>query len=666
MFTDMVGYSALTQRNEALALELLEEHRYILRPLFLKFEGREIETAGDAFFVEFDSAVEATNCAIDIQKHLFERNKTQEKDRQIVLRIGIHIGDVVYTGKNVHGDGVNIAARLEPLAQPGGICISEDVARQIRNKVEFPAVKRPNEKLKNISTPLQIYCITLPWLPKIKNKKRLSTKGSYALGLIAVLLVAVFIFFKTQRPVEDSVDTTKVRLAVIPLRNISNDPQDEYFADGMTEELISTLSKINGLNVIARTSSMQYKQTKKTTSEIGRELMVGVILAGSVRKFQNKARITVQLIDASSQENLWSVDYDRELSDIFQIQSQIAQKIATKLEVVLLPFEKQQLNKWKTDNMTAYQDYLIGNRFINQRTPESIQAAIEYYEKAINLDSTFVSPYPALAYCYTLMAGAGYGGFPRAVAEAKAREAVMKALALDSNSAEAHAALGYIRFRIDWNWDDAKREFEKAIAMQPGYATAHEWYALLLAVQEKLDDALAEMRKAYGLDLMSPSVNNGLARIYYFRDETDKSLVQLKKTLQIEPKYAEAHFTAGMVYLKTEKYADAERELKIAAELSNRRPVILSLLAITYARTGKRAESQKILEELQEPPLNNDKLYAVAAIKVNTGDPKTAAGIFRRLVDEKYGVMVYMKVEKNLFKAIDQELYQQMLARVGL
>jgi Flp pilus assembly protein TadD len=333
---------------------------------------------------------------------------------------------------------------------------------------------------------------------------------------------------------------------------------------------------------------------------------------------------------------------------------------------VLLPFEKQQLDKWKTGNMTAYQDYLIGNRFINQRTPESIRAAIGYYEKAISLDSTFVLPYPALAYCYTLIAGAGYGDFPRVVAETKAREAVMKALALDSNLSEAHAALGYIKFRIDWNWGDAKREFEKAIALQPGYATAHEWYALLLAIQEKLDDALAEMHKAWELDPMSPSVNNGLARIYHFRNETDKCFLQLEKTFQIEPKYAEAHFTAGMAYMKTNKYTDAERELKIAAELTNRRPVILSLLGVTYAKTGKREELRKILAEMQEPPMNNDKLYALAAIKGNTGEPQIAADILRRLVDEKYGVMVYMKVERNIFKEIDREQYQQILARLGL
>jgi hypothetical protein len=238
MFTDMVGYSALTQKNEALALDLLEEHRKILRPFFEKHDGREIETAGDSFFVEFQSAVESTNCAIEIQTALNERNKTVPPERHILLRIGLHIGDVVYVDQQVHGDGVNIAARMEPLAQPGGICISEDVARQIRNKISFPVIKLGQEKLKNISMPMDIYCIALPWLHTDQRIKRSFSRKkitSYVFGFLAILIiVAVFFFFKNYSGKNSS--HSKLRVAVLPLSNISNDAKDEYFADGMTEE----------------------------------------------------------------------------------------------------------------------------------------------------------------------------------------------------------------------------------------------------------------------------------------------------------------------------------------------------------------------------------------------------------------------------------------------
>ena len=667
MFTDMVGYSAITQKNEALALDLLEEHRKIVRPFFEKHDGREIGTAGDSFFVEFKSAVESTNCAIEIQTTLNERNKTELAERRILLRIGLHIGDVVYVNEQVHGDGVNIAARMEPLAQPGGICISEDVARQIRNKISFPVIKLGHEKLKNISMPMDIYCIALPWLqPGKRIKKEFSVKKitPYIFGLVAVLLmVAVFLFFKNYNG--KNVSHSKLRLAVLPLSNISNDAKDEYFADGMTEELISGLSKIGGLNVIARTSIMKYKSTDKDISRIGQELMVGSILEGSVRKFENKARVTVQLIDVSTQENLWSMDYDRELTDIFMIQSEIAKNVANELKVILVSSEKEQLEKDNTRNMEAFQEYLIGKHFLNQRTSESIQASVQHFEKSIQQDPSFVLPYASLAYAYTLIGVAGYGRISRDTAVTKARKAVMKALDIDETLAEAHAASGYIKFRIDWDWKGAEKELKRAIELKPGYATAHEWYALFLAIHVRLDEALQEMQKAYELDPLSPSVNTGLARIYHFRNEPDKALAQIKKTLELDPNYAEAHFTAGMTYFKIKDYEKATSALEKAVELSGRRPVMLGFLGGAYGKIGKTNEMKKLLAELETPPVTNDKLYAISYIKSNSGQAEEALDILEKLLADKYGIMIYMKVEKNFFAGSSSPRYQQMLAKMG-
>ncbi len=668
MFTDMVGYSALTQKNEALALELLDEHRKILRPFFTKYDGREIETAGDAFFVEFNSAVEATNCAIEIQTVLHERNKTEPQERRIGLRIGLHIGDVVYMDNHVHGDGVNIAARMEPLAQPGGICISEDVARQIRNKVSYPVIKLGEEKLKNISMPMDIYCIVLPWLKpdqRVKGTFRGKKNIGYGLASLFVLAIIGYLFFIKNYRSENS-SHSKLRLAVLPFANISSDSGNEYFADGMTEELISSLSKISGLNVIARTSVMKYKVTDKDISQIGRELMVGSILEGSVRKMENKARITVQLIDVSTQEHLWSTEYDRDLKDIFITQSEIAQNVATELKVRLVSSEKEQLEKSTTDNRIAFEEYLIGKHFLNQKTPESIQTALIHFENSIKEDSAFAFPYASLAYCYTLIGVAGYGDISRDVAETKAKEAVMKALQIDATLAEAHAALGYIKFRIDWDWKGAEKEFKRAIDLKPGYATAHEWYALFLAIQVRLDEALKEMQTAYQLDPLSSSVNTGLARIYDFRNENDKSIAQINKTLGLDPNYAEAHFTVGMTYTKIKEYEKSEMELKKAIELSNRRPVILGILGALYAREGKTDEAKKLLTELESPPVNNDKLYAIAVIKNSIGQTGEALNIFEKLVDEKYGIMVYMKVQKDFFENSDNPGYQQMLKKMRL
>lgn len=455
----------------------------------------------------------------------------------------------------------------------------------------------------------------------------------------------------------------KFRLAVLPLKNISNDPQDEYFADGMTEELISSIAKIGGLSVIARTSTMKYKETTKDIAQIGKELMVGIVLEGSVRRSHNKARITVQLIDVSNQENLWSQDFDRDLSDIFSIQSEIATHIAKELRVRLMQSEQMQLDKSTTNNMDAFQEYLIGKHFLNQRTPESIQTGLVHFEKSIELDPRFALPFPAIAYCYTLIGVAGYGEIARDIADRKARDAVMRALALDSTLAEAHASLGYIKFRIDWDWTGAKQEFDRAIELKPGYATAHEWYALYLAVQVKLDEALKEIQIAYQLDPLSPSVNTGMARIYHFRNEYEKAIAQINKTIELEPGYAEAHFTKGMIYAKMNNFTLAETELLKAIELSGRRPVMLGSV---YSKLGRDEETKKIIAELQSSSENNDKLFALATIKSNMGNLDEAFDIFEKLAEERYGIMIYMKVEQHYFGERDNPRYKSIIQKMGL
>ena len=663
----MVGYSALTQKNEALALELLSEHRQILRPLFAEHGGREIETAGDSFFVEFNSAVEATKCAIQIQKELNDRNKSKPEEKNIRIRIGLHIGDVVYLDEHVHGDGVNIAARMEPLAQPGGICISEDVARQIRNKIPYPVLKLPDEKLKNISMPIDVYCIALPWLKQDVRTKTLPVKKIVLFSILLLVLVTSATFFYYQDktpPIANPV--SKFRLAVLPLTNISNDTTNEYFADGMTDELISALSKIGGLNVIARTSVMKYKKTNKDITQIGKELMAGTILEGTVRRFENKAKINVNLVNVSSQESIWTRDYEKELKDIFMIQSEIASDVADELKVRVDAAEKAQLDKNMTANMQAFEDYLIGKHLLNQRTSESIQNAIVSFEKSIQQDRNFALPYASLAYAYTLVGVAGYGNIPREVAEAKARESVMNALEIDESLAEAHAALGYIRFRIDWDWEEAEKELKRAIQIKPSYATAHEWYALFLAIKGRFEEALHEIKTAEELDPLSQSVSNGVSRIYYFRNESDKAKEQVKKTLILEPDYAEAHFNLGMIYHKTKEYKASIVELNKALELSGRRSVILGMLGASYIRLGKTDEARKILVELETPPMNNDKLYASLVIKGHLGQSEEVWKILDKLLADKYGILIYMKVQRDFFPYSNHPNFEQMINKMKL
>ena len=304
MFTDLVGFTSLTQSNEQQALDLLETHYRFLRPIFALHRGREIKTIGDSFLVEFENALDAANCAIEIQRRVYSRNSSVSDSEQFRLRIGVHLGDVVHTANDVLGDAINIASRIEPLAEPGGVCVTEQIYAQVRNKVPATFRKLAPVHLKNVEFTVEVYKIESSW----------EQSAAPALGSAA---------------------GTDRRLAILPLANMSADPQDEFFADGLTDEIISELSRVPGLRVIARTSVMRYRGTTKGVAEIGKELRVGTILEGSVRRAGTRIRVTAQLIDAATEEHLWAEKYDRELVDVFAIQTEIAQEVSAALHIAL-------------------------------------------------------------------------------------------------------------------------------------------------------------------------------------------------------------------------------------------------------------------------------------------------------------------------------------------
>jgi TolB-like protein/class 3 adenylate cyclase/Flp pilus assembly protein TadD len=677
MFTDMVGYSALSQKNETLALELLEEHRKILRAIFPEYFGKEIDTAGDSFFVEFQSAVDAANCAIKIQTTLLNRNVTAEPEKQIMIRIGLHIGDVVQLGNNVHGDGVNIAARLEPLCTPEGICLSEDFARTVQNKLEYPVIKKGEVTLKNISSPMTIYCVELPWVKEKVLEREVSLKVSrknilkYAVPpaiLILIVLVVLSVKYFYSSSTEDKEMHT--RIAVLPFLNIGNDFNDEYFADGMTEQIISALSNLSGLNVIARTSVMKYKNAGKDLKEIGQELKVGTVLEGSIRMSRNKARITVNLIDISTQENIWAMDYDKELQDIFMVQSEIAQNVAQNLEVKLKREEEERLGKKTLVNSEAYNAYIIGRSYLNRRSVDGVGKSISYFENAIKSDSTFALAYSGLADAYTLIGAAGYSLIPIEEAVAKAKQNVMKAIEIDENLAEARASLAYIKFRLEWEFDEAEIEFKRAIELGPSYAQAHEWYALYLALRGRLKEALDLMKRAQELNPLSASVNNGIGRIYFFMGDFKKAVLQFNKTIQMDQNYAEAHFSLGMTYGAMNEYDKAIKELEKAVELSSRRLVIIADLAYIYQKRGMKDKALDIINELKERSKTEDvSSFNYIPYYIALKDFDKVFELFEEAYQKKYGLLLYIKTD-HLF-GTDGEFrndprFNDLLKRIGI
>src|SRR5437660_5475050 len=358
MFTDMVGYAALAQRDDKLALELLEEHRALLREILPRFNGSEIKTIGDAFLIEFHSALEAAQCAIEIQRTLAKRNHDVTAERRIELKIGIHIGDVVHRAGDVYGDGVNIASRIEQLANAGGVCVSMDVERQIRNAIETRFEKLAPTELKNISVPMDLFRIVLPWerpgTPVAKTQAPTkSTFPKWAMtGAVVVLIVIGFFFWSKRTPTISAAPVKSI--AVLPFENLSSDKENAYFTDGVQDEILTDLSKIADLKVISRTSVMQYKSgLARNLRKIGEELGVAHVVEGSVQRAANKIRVNAQLIDARNDAHLWAQTYDRDLADVFAIQSEIAKAIADQLQAKLSPNEKKATEQRPTTDLAA-------------------------------------------------------------------------------------------------------------------------------------------------------------------------------------------------------------------------------------------------------------------------------------------------------------------------
>lgn len=513
MFTDMVGYSALTQRNEVLALELLEEHRQILRPFIAKHDGHEIETIGDAFFIEFPSALEAVTCAIKIQKAFWKRNISVSESKHIKIRIGIHLGDVVHRGDNVLGDGVNIAARIEPLALSGGICVSEDVARQVKNKIEFSLKGLKTKHLKNIVLPVRVYAIMLPWLDELQYllfRKKRKKIVLYLITIFSIILLTLIVIkmpdlelFNKSNILENS--EWQNSIAVLPFLSLDRTEESEIFSEGIHEDILSHIAKIKNIKVIARTSVLQYKGTKKRIKEIAEELGVNTILEGSVRREGSKIRIVAQLIDADTEDHLWTEIYDRDYVEIFTIQSDVATNIASALRMTLSIEEKQAINEIPTDNLEAYEYFQKAQHGINSRAIsiklENFESEIKLFEKAIQLDPTFVMAYSSLAQAH-IMVYWYHDQIPKNHLQS-AKQALDNARNIDPNNSSVHLAEGYYYYYGYRDYDNALDKFQLALLKNPNNSDLLAAIGYVKRRQGKHAEALKYLKKSAEIDPQS-------------------------------------------------------------------------------------------------------------------------------------------------------------------
>ena len=630
MFTDIVGYTLLTQRDESSTLQALERHRGLLRPLFSSHGGREIKTIGDAFLVEFQSALDAVLCAIAVQQMMHGRKIA--RGEQLSLRIGIHVGDVVESGSDILGDAVNIASRIEPLAEPGGICVSSEVYGQVRNKIELRLVSLGEKALKNVEMPVGVFKVVMPW--------------------------------EQQSATKEEIVLPRDRIAILPFANMSPDPGDEYFADGMTEEIISTVSGISGLNVISRTSVMGYKGTTKKVEEIGKELRAGSVLEGSFRKAGNKIRVTAQLIDVASDRHLWAQNYDRNLDDVFEVQSDVAKQVAEALRVRILSPEMKRIEKKPTESAVAYTLYLQGRYYWNRRDIENSRKAIGFFEQAIREDPRFALGYVGHADCTRLLRD-NWGVEPDANLQ-KSRSMVVRALELDPELAEAHTSLACL-LMDEYNLRQAEEEFRRAIELKPNYASAHQWYSSLLLAHLRWDEALEEIGKALELDPLSPIINVNYGDFFSNRRDYRRAIEPYKRAAELGWDLAPGNLASA--YGRMKMFDDMKREGERYVELIRKSmPLARTYVDGMYAYyMNDRQTLRRLLPEL-EPHYGEPGISAllIASVYFCLGENDKGFVWLERSHELKESGILYVKLFPELDGVRNDPRYLDLLKRLGL
>jgi adenylate cyclase len=521
---DVVGYSRLMGADEAGTLTALQDMRTgFIDGKIAEHQGRVVKLTGDGILAEFPSVVSAVACAVELQRGIRERNADVPQDRRIEFRIGVNLGDVIVEGADIYGDGVNVAARLESIAESGGIAISGSVRDHVGNRLKLAFEDRGQQQLKNIEKPIRVYRV-----------------------LLDQPMTADTISGKDERP----------SIAVLPFNNMSGDSEQEYFSDGITEDIITDLSQISGLSVVARHTAFTYKNRPVNVQEVGRELGVAYVLEGSVRKAGGRVRVTGQLINSTNGNHVWADRFDRELTDIFAIQDEITHAIVEQLKVKLHPQERKSIAQAPTDNIEAYTYYLKGRDFLNRRSKRYLQLARQMFAKAVELDPMYARAYAGMADCDSYL----YMTYHEKVAMEKVLATTEKALALDPNLAEAHASRG-VALSAGQRYEEAKDEFEKALALNPDSYEAHYFYARSNFAQGKVDRAAALFERAaeikpddYQVPCLLVGIYKSLGRRQDAKNAARKGVELAERELILHPEDSRpAQLGAGAWFLLGEK-----------------------------------------------------------------------------------------------------------------
>ncbi len=628
MFSDIASYTAIMGRDEQEGLEARNSHRELLRTILPRFNGRLLGDLGDGALSSFHSAIDAVNCARAFQA-------ATGNNPQFRIRVGIHVGDVLFSDNTVVGDGVNVASRIVALADPGRICISERVYEEIRNQRGMAVKSLGIKNLKNVSRPIGVYVLSegADSTAAAESSARTSrTKSRIALAGVGAIAIAALAYVAMTRhaPTPNSVTPLGrgprvIRsIAVLPLDNYSGDPKQEYFADGMTDELTTDLATISQLRVISRGSVMQFKgEHRPPTPQIARLLNVDAVVEGSVLRVGDKVRITAQLIDAPADKHLWAKSYERDSRDVLALQDELASAIAREINVQLTPSEQARLTGAPTVNPEAHDAYLKGRFFFNRPSDENLKKAIARFEEAIRLDPSFAPAYSGLSDAY-LWAGFNEGVFTAAEAMPKAKAAAEKAIQLDDNSAEAHTSLAVFKLFYEFDWAGCESEFHRAFALNPNYAFAHDQFGVGLALQGRLDEALAEGKRAIELDPLSPEITLDVASAFAWQGKYEVAKQQARKAGDLEPTFFLPHFMSGWIDIEAGKISDAIPELQKANAVDS--PTwVAAWLGYAYGASGDRSHAMAAIEEQNKRSLHGYiQPWNLAIIYLGLGDRQRA------------------------------------------
>jgi TolB-like protein/DNA-binding winged helix-turn-helix (wHTH) protein/Tfp pilus assembly protein PilF len=527
----------------------------------------------------------------------------------------------------------------------------------------------PVEKLDAVAqtVPVGASSARTPAVPSTYPKAKRFRLGA---ALVSVLLVlsALLYFAKTSNRFPFRTASKSIRsVAVLPFDNFSGDPEQQYFADGMTEALIAELGQIRDLRVPSRTSVMLYKRANKPLRQIARELNVDALVEGSVRHSGDHLELTVQLLDGTQDRHLWGGTFDRDSRDVLALQHELARAITEELRISFSSAEAPRLKSAAPVNADAYAAYLHGRYYWYKRTMGGFQKSIQYYEQAVAADPNYAPAYAGLADAYALLGSSPNDGLPPNEAMPKAKAAAQKALQLDDGLAEAHASFAYINMVYDWNWASAEKEFKRAIEINPNYAGAHEWYAEFLAARGRESEALTEMKRARDSDPLLVLMHAAVAEALYYSRRYDDVISQCQQTLELDPDYPIAHFHLGRAYMAKNMYPQAIAEYQKAQATLGETPAIVMAIGYANAKSGNRAAARKALEELRA---QSKQRYVPAlyfgAIYIGLGDPDAGMSWLERAYQEHSDYLIYLNADPMADSLRSNPRFQAVLRKIGM